>query len=146
LNSRIFTGVLEDTVPQERKPLVAFGTKEHRFPFRRKGSEPRAFHREKSIRSESMEILLASRQPVLACSSLLPTGVDSQIASSQPLPAEKKTSIRGGKATNGTRRRREAFLAATSLYHRWSLQPLLELSCAEDGESTRKETHREGSG
>ena len=50
---------MEGAVSKERKYVGAFGTRERRFPFRRKGNELRAFHRKKSIRSEPMEISLA---------------------------------------------------------------------------------------
>ena len=59
LDCRIFRGFLEDVVPKERKHVGAFGTRERRFPFRRKGNELHAFHRKKSMRSKPMEITLA---------------------------------------------------------------------------------------
>jgi hypothetical protein len=48
LDCRIFTGFLEGAVPKERKYVGAFGTRERRFPFRRKGNKLRAFHRKKA--------------------------------------------------------------------------------------------------
>ena len=50
---------MEGVIPKERKYVGAFGTRERRFLFQRKGNKLRAFHRKKSIRSESIEISLA---------------------------------------------------------------------------------------
>jgi hypothetical protein len=58
LDWRIFAGISQFAVPLERKCLRAFGTKEIRFPFQRKGNESCAFQRKKSIHSDPKKSLL----------------------------------------------------------------------------------------